>query len=321
MTSRGARWLTCFALVAGACRPHGRTAPSARPVLQPSIGAPVAQVGGDAITADDLRAVARVEGLTDPRAALERAITLRLMAREAARRGLDRDPIVADLARRAAVQSLLAHTVEQQVRPDTLPPQDMQTGMRIRGFELAHGELWRTFHVLVRVPPTATPEERAAMRTRAEAAHAALTALPSPRTVDQFRAAATAALPGITPRFEDLPPIDAQGRYANGDMVEPFARAATALERPGDVSDVVETPFGYHVILLVERQAPRVRPEAEVRAIVSADLLSRLRHAALEAMIARLRTEYHATVRDEALERVDHVPIEPPARSAPGGGS
>ncbi len=44
------------------------------------------------------------------------------------------------------------------------------------------------------------------------------------------------------------------GFFARSRMVEPFANAAYALSAIGDVSDVVETRFGYHIILLTDRK-------------------------------------------------------------------
>lgn len=44
--------------------------------------------------------------------------------------------------------------------------------------------------------------------------------------------------------------------YDNYNIVLPFREAAFELENVGDVSDIVETRFGYHLIKLTERKAP-----------------------------------------------------------------
>lgn len=55
------------------------------------------------------------------------------------------------------------------------------------------------------------------------------------------------------------------GFVAEGDGDPSFARALAMLKNPGDLSDVVETPYGYHIIRLEERRDAGKRPFDEVR--------------------------------------------------------
>ncbi len=52
--------------------------------------------------------------------------------------------------------------------------------------------------------------------------------------------------------------------FGRGRMVPEFEAAAFAME-PGDISDLVKTQFGFHIIKLVDTQPEVVRPMAEVR--------------------------------------------------------
>ncbi|HEY7530874.1 MAG TPA: peptidylprolyl isomerase [Gemmatimonadota bacterium] len=116
------------------------------------------------------------------------------------------------------------------------------------------GDEVKARHVLVAVEPTATPQEKAAARARAEEA------LARARAGEDFEELAREYSSGTTAASGGE--LDWFGR---GDMVPAFERAVFALD-PGDISDVVETRFGYHVIRLEgkrKKSLEELRPSIE----------------------------------------------------------
>jgi peptidyl-prolyl cis-trans isomerase C len=55
------------------------------------------------------------------------------------------------------------------------------------------------------------------------------------------------------------------GFFAAGKMVQPFEDGLSKLSKPGDLSEPVESEFGYHIIRLEERKEKSLQPYAEVR--------------------------------------------------------
>lgn len=55
------------------------------------------------------------------------------------------------------------------------------------------------------------------------------------------------------------------GFFRAGQMVKPFEDAANALAKSGDVSEPVESPFGWHIIKLEERSPALTKPFEEVK--------------------------------------------------------
>src|SRR5262249_17337900 len=101
----------------------------------------------------------------------------------------------------------------------------------------------RVSHVLCRLAPGSTPAQVAAARerlqgVRQEVASGKLNFADAARRYSQSPSAATGGDLGFFPR--------------KGVVEEPFARAAFAL-KPGEVSDVVQTSYGLHLIQLTER--------------------------------------------------------------------
>ena len=54
------------------------------------------------------------------------------------------------------------------------------------------------------------------------------------------------------------------GYFRRGRMVKPFEEAAFALE-PGDISDVVQTRFGYHLIKVTDKKPETIIPYDEAK--------------------------------------------------------
>jgi len=61
------------------------------------------------------------------------------------------------------------------------------------------------------------------------------------------------------------------GFFPAGRMVRPFEEGVNALQIPGDISDPVESQFGWHIIRLDERKPKSVRPFDEVKQTLMAE--------------------------------------------------
>lgn len=105
-------------------------------------------------------------------------------------------------------------------------------------------------HILVGVAPNATPADRQKAREKAEGI------LKRVQNGEDFAklASENSDDPGSKTRGGDLSWV------SPGQTVPPFEKAAFALKQPDDVSPVVETEYGYHIIQLLETQEPSVVP-------------------------------------------------------------
>jgi len=206
----------------------------AAPPRQSLGGGDVASVGALPIPVSLVAEVARRSGIS-ARAAADRLVADALAATGARAAGMDRTgdfswPITAALARRVPAR-LMDQALSQG------PPSD--------------GELatLTVVHAIVLRSP-GVPEERAL-----GIAGAIRQAVASARSGDEFEALANAVPhPGTQVVVQRIHGVGADGKAPEGAEFDPvFVAAAFALRSPGDTSWIVETPFGWHTIYLVDR--------------------------------------------------------------------
>jgi len=127
--------------------------------------------------------------------------------------------------------------------------------------DFASPEQVRARHILLKVAPDTSDDLKAEVRKKAEEL------LARARAGEDFAALAKqySEDPGSAPQGGDL------GAFARGRMVQPFEDAAFALAS-GQISDVVESPFGFHVIKVEGKDEPRTRPLDEVRGEIASTL-------------------------------------------------
>jgi peptidyl-prolyl cis-trans isomerase C len=79
------------------------------------------------------------------------------------------------------------------------------------------------------------------------------------------------------------------GFFYEGQMVKPFEKAAFAME-PGEISDIVETQFGFHIIKVTDKRGPVTFDEAK----------DDIKRNLVEQKIADSYNRFYAEVRDKA---------------------
>ncbi len=143
-----------------------------------------------------------------------------------------------------------------------LNEQDVRSYYEQNAARLSGPEERRASHILISAAKDAPASERQKARERAQELLAE--ARKAPESFAQL-ARKHSQDPGSAPNGGDL------DYFGRGAMVKPFEDAAFALKK-GEISDVVESDFGFHIIRLTDIKAPKTKSFAELRASLEEDL-------------------------------------------------
>ena len=88
------------------------------------------------------------------------------------------------------------------------------------------------------------------------------------------------------------------GEFHRGMMVPEFEKADFALTKPGELSPVVKTQFGYHIIKLNSKKAGGVAPLDQVKENIRGTLLNNALNKAVDDAVEKAKKDMKVTVTD-----------------------
>jgi peptidyl-prolyl cis-trans isomerase D len=152
--------------------------------------------------------------------------------------------------------------LEPLAKATVVPEEDLRTYYAENASRYTVAEARRASHILINAPQDAPAAERKQARERAESLLAEVRKNPA-----SFAEVArkNSQDPGSAERGGDL---DFFGR---GAMVKPFEDAVFAMKR-GEISNVIESDFGFHIITLTDQRGGEKKPFEAVRAEIEAEV-------------------------------------------------
>jgi hypothetical protein len=204
----------------------------------------------------------------------ENLVQLTLLAAEADKKGLDKDPLIAE---QLAVnrKDILARAMFDQIQKDLKVDDSL-----IQVYYDAHKNEYESVkakHILIRVKGAPMPGAEGKPELTEEQALAKATEVRK-KLVGGGDFAALAKTEsddtGSAQQGGDL------GEFRRGMMVPPFEQAAFAL-KVGEISEPVKSPFGYHIIVVTEH---KLKTLPEMRADIEKAIRPEMGRKAVEEM-------------------------------------
>jgi peptidyl-prolyl cis-trans isomerase C len=290
-------------------------------------GTPLATFKGGAITVEDVNRQLsalppmvrmRLQGTAARKDYVEGLVRVELLAQEGIRQGLQNDPEVVETVKKVLAQKTLQQTLEKNAPQPT--DEEVKAWYDNHQADYQRPELVQVQDLFL-TADSKDPAKRKARAAEAEKLHAKAKSLKpddEPGFATLVKASSDDALTKqIGGDLRPMPLADLEARYGTE-----VGQAAKALQNPGDLSPVVATEKGFHVLRLKSRLPARTQSLDEVKMQIRNRLFSERRTAASEELLKRLKTESGFTLDETALAQVAAAPagVGAPGMGHPGMG-
>jgi peptidyl-prolyl cis-trans isomerase C len=109
------------------------------------------------------------------------------------------------------------------------------------------------------------------------------------------------------------------GFFGHGRMVPEFEEVAFALKTPNEISEVVRTQYGFHIIQLQERREGEPKPFDQVKEQIRAVMRNKMLRERTESHYAQLKEKANLQIDDAAAQRAaQKIPESSPGTAMDG---
>jgi peptidyl-prolyl cis-trans isomerase C len=270
------------------------------PVLTTNV---VAIVGNEALTVEDFRRAFPGPALEqlpeylrrEVKTFIDQMINNRVLAHAALREDYTHKPEFQRDLDAAVAQVKMRYLYEEKIAgPSKAGDADIAAYYKEHEAEFTVPERVRARHILVEVQPGALPAEQSNAWQKAQHLRR--------RVMEGEDFAQLAAQESSCPSRSKGGDLDF---FTRGQMAPAFEAAAFGLER-NEISPVVQTEFGYHIIQLTDRMPPRRRTLQEARDDIRSTLEQQRERARYEALLATLTNTYPVIRNERVIQDLVH---------------
>ncbi len=98
------------------------------------------------------------------------------------------------------------------------------------------------------------------------------------------------------------------GSHEKGTLVPEYEAALEKLKKSGDISPVVKSQFGYHIIKLVNREKGKIPPFEEIKEELKEIYIKENQRKVFDKLLEDLKKKYNVKIYDELLSEKQNDP-------------
>lgn len=276
----------------------GESASALTPQSNEDLSAVLAKVDGVTITVKQLQDAinrqspyirARYQSKEQKKVFLDNLVRFEVLAKEAERRGLDKDPEVVQTMKSAMITKLLKDELERGIKPEQVPEADMKAYFDAHQAEFNKPEEVRVSAVIVKKKAQADEVVKAA-RSEDGKSNKGFRDLVTKYSTDEDSKLRGGDLRYFARESTEIP--------------KPVVEAAFGLEKTGDVAGPIAVDGKFYVIKQTGRRKAVVKTYEQVKRQIQNDLYKDRREQGQKQFVEQLRAKAKVELFEDNLKKV-----------------